>query len=173
VSGARRARARPAAVVGALLALAACTASPEVRETVENVLTLQTGTIRELRSRTGRGPFLTYDVPPARMVPVLEAAARRAVGCAGRPVVAVFASARYGEVIAKERAPEEAADDGYSAPFRSAMIAVVRPAPGDPGRSVVEVQEIRRGPFHRGCVAWRRDMPGWIAETLRAATKAR
>jgi hypothetical protein len=152
--------------VALAVALAACSTSQEVRDIAENVLTLQTGTVRALRERTGRGPFVTYDVPPERMVGVIEAAARKAVGCGGKPVVAVFASTRYGEVIAKERAPEAASDDGYTEPFRTAMLAVVKPEPGNPSRSVVEIQEIRRGPFHGGCVEWRRDMPRWIDEVL-------
>jgi hypothetical protein len=165
-----RARVRLGSLGALLLALGlvSCTSSKEVKEIAENVLTLQSGTIRELRSRTGQGPYTTYDVPPEQMLAVLDVAARKAVGCDGSPVVAVFVSPRYGEVIAKEREPAKAADDGYTDPFRTAMIAVVRPVPGDPSKSLVEIQEIRRGPFHGGCVAWRRDMPGWIAQTLRS-----
>ena len=42
------------------------------------IFTLQSGTVSELRDRRGTGPFLTYDVPPAEPLGVVEEAARKA-----------------------------------------------------------------------------------------------
>ena len=161
----RRARG-PALCAGfALLLLAGCV-SKEVGEVAENVLTLQGGTISELRDRRGTGPFTTYEVAPAKMLAVIERACRKARGLGGRPVIAVFVSERYREVIAKERTAEASKDDSYAAPFRSAVVASVDPLPGRPDACRVEIHAMNRGPFHRGAVAWERDLPGWIREAL-------
>jgi hypothetical protein len=153
--------------------LAACV-SDDVKETAETVLTLQSGTVSELRDRRGNGPFTTYDLAPEVMLGVVEAAARKARGADGEPVRAVFVSELRGEVVAKERAGEGAQDDGYTAPFRTAMLAVVHRVPGRGDQSRVEIHMIQRGPFHRGVVDWTRDMPGWIQAVLaeRAAQEA-
>lgn len=162
---------RPSACLAALLVsaylLAACSGVDEqVRDTAETVLTLRSGTMSDLRRRTGSGPFTTYAVPPAEMLDVLEEAARQARGRGGRPVKAIFVSELRREVVAKERPPDEADDDGYRAPFVSAMLVNVWPVPGDVNTSRVEIHEIRSGPFHKGSVAWTRDMPGWIDAVL-------
>ena len=150
-----------------LLGLSGCV-SDQVKETAETVLTLQGGTISELRERRGSGPFTTYDVAPDVMLSVLERAAGRARDAAGEPVKAVFVSTARREVVAKERARENAQDEGYSAPFRTAMLAVVHPVRDRPEQSRVEIHTIQRGPFHRGVVNWQRDMPGWIAAEISA-----
>jgi hypothetical protein len=147
------------------LALGAC-ADPLVGEAAGNVLTLQTGTMTELRGRRGQGPFRAYDVPPREMVEVLGEAVRKARGLGGEPVTAIWVKPRRGEVYAKERTADLAADDFYDGPFRTAMIAFVHPVPGRPDASRVEIHAITRGPFHGGAVQWERDMPGWIDEAL-------
>ena len=151
------------------LAASACATGPmgnQVTEVAENVLTLQRGTMSELRTRRGQGPFVTYEVAPEEMLEVLEQAARMARGAGGRPVSAVFVSKLRREVVAKERTAEQAHDDSYGPPFRSAMLAVVHPVRGRPGASKVEIHAIQRGPFHQGQVDWERSMPGWIEEVL-------
>ncbi len=154
----------PLALLSAFL-LVGCV-SDEVMESAETVLTLQSGTMSELREKRGTGPFRTYDLPPATMLGVVEEAARRAVDEAGEPVRAVFVSERKGEVVAKERGGEHAEDDGYEAPFRTAMLAVVHRVRGRSDASRVEIHMIQRGPFHRGVVNWTRDMPTWIDQVL-------
>jgi hypothetical protein len=158
--------------LAAAAALCACV-SDTVRETAVNVVTLQQGNVSELRRMRGRGPFLHYAVAPDTMLEVVEAAARRARGKGGLPVSAVFASTRSMEVIAKERRPADADDDGYGEPWLSAMVATVHPVEGEPGASRVEIHAVHRGPFHRGVVAWEASMPGWIAEELAARTVPR
>lgn len=145
--------------------LAGCV-SDDVKETAETVLTLQSGTMSELRDRRGTGPFTTYDLTPDVLLGVVEEAARMARGAGGEPVRAVFVSERRGEVVAKEREGEDAQDDGYSAPFRTAMLAVVHRVPGRADQARLEVHMIQRGPFHRGVINWTRDMPGWIQAVL-------
>jgi len=151
-----------------LSALTGCV-SDEVKETAKTVLTLQGGTVSELRDRRGSGPFTTYDVAPGEMLGIVERAARRARNKDGEPVRAVFVSAARGEVVAKEREDELASDDGYGAPFRTAMLAVVHPVRDRPDQSRVEIHMIQRGPFHRGVVNWTRDMPTWIAAEIAEA----
>lgn len=162
--------ARPT-LLALLLTLAtapACSGISETtQETIVNVLTLQRGTISELRTRRGTGPFRTYAVPPDRLLAAAHRAAGMARGEDGKPLPAIWLSEDRREVIAKERRGEDAQDDGYSKPFRSAMIAFVHPVPGAPGQSRVEVHAMHRGPFHRGTVDWERDMPRWIDAALR------
>jgi hypothetical protein len=156
----------PRALAAALaLALGGCV-SDAVVESAVTVLTLQGGTVSELRDRRGTGPFRTYDVPPAEMLGVIERAAGKARGLGGKPVTAIFVSERYREVIAKERTAEQASSDAYSDAFRTAVVAMVDPVPGKPGSSRVEIHAMHRGPFHRGSVAWERDLPTWIDEVL-------
>ena len=135
----------------------------QVREIAVNVVTLQTGTTSELRDRRGTGPFHEYAVAPDGMVQVLEDAMRRAAGDGKPPWVEVYASKRYGEVVAKEFDEPSAS---YEDPFRTAAIAIVHPVPEDPGRCRVEMHDVRRGPFHGGSVRWREGLPGWIEAEL-------
>ncbi len=138
----------------------------ETRETIVNVLTLQGGTMSELRNRRGTGPFTTFDRSPDEMVDVLERAARKARGLGDEPVRAIFVSELRREVVAKERTAEESQSDAYMPAFRSAMIAIVHPVIGNPNQSRVEIHAMNRGPFHQGAVNWQRDMPRWIEEAL-------
>lgn len=163
-----RSRSAPAlalALVGVLLGSAACV-DERVQETAETVLTLQSGTISELRNRRGSGPFTTYEVPPDEMLEILEAAARRARNDVGEPVQAVFVYEDAREVVAKERSGKDGREAAYDEPFRTAMYAAVFPVTGDPTRCRVEIHAVQRGPFHRGVVQWQRDMPGWIDAAL-------
>lgn len=163
---------RTLALLGLLAPLVWACSGP-VGESAETVLTLQSGTMSELRACRGRGPFLHYDVPPREMMEVIGDAARKARGAGGKPVRAVFVNPHRNEVIAKERTAEEASDTGYPAPFRSAMLASVYPVANNPNASRVEIHAIERGPFHSGRVNWTRDMPCWINEVLaeRRATR--
>jgi len=145
--------------------LAGCV-SEQVKETAGTVLTLQSGTVSELRAQRGTGPFRDYDVAPAVLLGVVEEAAHKARGKGGEPVRAIFVSELRGEVVAKERAADQAKDDGYAAPFRTTMLAVVHAISGQPRRSRLEIHEISRGPFHGGVVRWTQDMPGWIDAVL-------
>lgn len=153
------------------LPLAGCL-SDDALKTAETVLTLQSGTMSELRNMRGQGPFRTYDVAPDVMLGVVEEAARMARIRGDEPVRAIFVSERKGEVVAKEREGEAAKDDGYEAAFRTAMYAVVHEVPDQPGRSRVEIHEMTRGPFHTGVVRWVRDMPGWIDAVLAERARA-
>ncbi len=163
--------------LSALFALAlagACPAcvSKEVRASAETVLSLRSGTMSELRQRRGQGPFTRYDVPPERMLKILEAAARHARGAGGQPVRAIFVSPARGEVVAKERSGKDARRSTYTEPFDSAMLAIVHADSADAQSCRVEVHALQSGPFHRGSVEWMRDMPGWIDEELRARAEA-
>lgn len=155
-------------LVGLLLALtAACSGVDEsVRESAETVLTLQSGTISELRGRRGRGPFTTYPYPPDEMLVIVEAAARKARNGAGEPVQAVFVYEDAREVVAKERPGTDGRDTAYDEPWRTAMYAAVLPVRGDRGSARVEIHAMQRGPFHKGVVQWQRDMPRWIDEVI-------
>lgn len=160
-------------MLGLALCGSACSGvSDRVKDSAETVLTLRSGTMSDLRLRVGEGPFHTYEVPPGEMLTVVEEAARRARGQGGRPVAGIFVSELRAEVTAKERPPDQAHEDGYEAPFLSAMVATVRPVLGRPEASTVEIHGIRSGPFHHGVVAWERDMPGWIQAVLRARQEA-
>ncbi len=145
--------------------LAGCV-SDRVREAAETVLTLQSGTISELRDRRGSGPYRTYPFARDEMLTIVETAARKARGAGGDPVRAVFVYERAGEVIAKERSAEDAADDAYEGDFRTALYVAVLPVIGDRTQSRVEIHAIDRGPFHKGVVRWAHDMPRWIDEVI-------
>ncbi len=138
----------------------------EVKETIVAVVTLQSGTISELKDRRGTGPFTTFDRSPDEMVEILERAARKARGLGDKPVRAIFVSESLRSVLAKERTAEESESDSYEPVFRSAMIAYVHVVPGRSDQSRVEVHAIQRGPFHEGAVNWERDMPRWIKEAM-------
>ena len=156
----------PIALLVALL-LAACSGMDEsVRESAETVLTLQSGTMNELRARRGSGPYTTYPYPPDEMLAILEAAARKARNDVGEPVQAVFVYEDAREVVAKERSGKDGRDTAYDDPWRTAMYAAVLPVRGDPGSARVEIHAMQRGPFHKGVVQWQRDMPRWIDEVL-------
>jgi len=162
-------------VLAACLGLVLCgCVSDEVKETAETVLTLQSGTVSELRDRRGSGPFMTYDLAPDELLSIVEEAARKARNSEGEPVRAIFVSPARGEVVAKEREGEDAQDDGYTKPFRTAMLAVVHPVRGRADAARLEIHMIQRGPFHRGVVNWPVDMRRWIAEVMaeRAAAEA-
>ena len=62
-----------AALALLLIPLLAACVSDDVKETAETVLTLQSGTVSELRDRRGNGPFTTYDLAPDAMLGVVEA----------------------------------------------------------------------------------------------------
>jgi hypothetical protein len=152
-------------LVACLLSLAGCV-SDRVTQVAETVLTLQSGTISELRDRRGSGPYRTYPFTREEMLTIVEAAARKARGAGDEPVRAVFVYERAGEVIAKERSADEADDDAYDGAFRTALYAAVLPVIGDRSQSRVEIHAIDRGPFHKGVVRWARDMPRWIDEVI-------
>ena len=150
-----------------LVVLAGCSGLDDnTRQAVENVATFQRGTITDLKAKRGAGPFEVYDVPPDEMLLILRDAAAKARGLGDMPVRAIFVSELRSEVIAKEREPEQALDDAYDGPFRSAMVATVHKVIGDPDQSKVEIHATHRGPFHRGAVEWARDMPRWIDEVI-------
>ena len=149
------------------LLLAACSGVDDsVVESAETVLTLQSGTINELRQKRGTGPYKTYPYPPDEMLTILETAARKARNDIGEPVQAVFVYELAREVVAKERSGKDGRDTAYEDPWRTAMYAAVLPARGDPKSSRVEIHAMQRGPFHKGVVQWQRDMPGWIDEVI-------
>ncbi len=166
----------PGLVSCALLAsaLAGCSGaglSDNVKDTVANVVTLQRGTISELKDLRGTGPFQTYDLAPSELLLVVRDAAAFARGAGDVPVSAIFVSERRGEVVAKERAGEDALSDAYGPDFRTAMVATVHAVRGEPGKSRLEIHAMRRGPFHAGVVAWERDMPVWIDQARRARSE--
>lgn len=152
----------------AAVALGGCATEldDDTKEAIENVVTLQQGTISDLKAKRGQGPFRTYNVSPVRLLAAVETAARGMKGLGGLPVTAVFVSERRMEVVAKERAPEDQWDDSYSAPWRSAMVATVHRIPGEPERARLEIHDGHRGPFHQGRIQWRRDLPPLIRESL-------
>jgi hypothetical protein len=153
-------------VVVAMLLPGACAgtgAGSEIGEAALNVVTLQQGTTSSLRDMRGRGPFTTYDRSPAAMLEVITEAMEDTAGRRGPPYVEVYASSRYGEVVAKEFEKDKSS---YGTVFRSAAIAIIHPVSGDPGRCRVEMHAIQRGPFHGGSVAWMRDLPGLIDAVL-------
>jgi hypothetical protein len=131
--------------------------SKQVKEIATNVLTLQSGTVSDLRARRGRGPFLEFDVPPDEMVSIAEKAMKT-------KVVAVFPNRRAREVVAKERGPEAQWDDRYAPSWLSAAVVIVHPIADDPNRSRVEIHATDRGPFHRGRIAWEKELPPLLAE---------
>ena len=158
----------PLALSVCVVGLGACSGmSDNTREIIANVKSLRFGSMNQLRERRDTGPFRTYAVAPQAMLKVLERAARNARGEGGLPVRAIFVSTRRLEVVAKEREPELAEQTGYAEQFVSAMLAVVHPVEGEPGKCRVEIHAIRGGPLHRGVVHWEQDMPRWIDEVLR------
>jgi hypothetical protein len=123
------------------------------------VLTLQSGTVSELQDLRGTGPFRDYEVPPEEM---LDLAAQVV-----RTQVSAVAVARDGlRVVGKERAGADAARDEYNRPWRSAVVVFVHRVPGRPGACRVEVHATHRGPFHRGRIAWERDLPGMLDDAV-------
>ncbi len=143
--------------------------SETIQTTAENVLTLQSGTVSELKERRGSGPFTTYDLSPGAMLEVLERALGRAGSEDEPPYVTVYVSERYGEVLAKEFGEPH---KSYADPFRSAALAIVHPLRGEEERCRVEVHQVQRGPFHRGRVRWAA-VPGWIDEAIADLTRIR
>jgi hypothetical protein len=81
-------------------------------------------------------------------------------------VVAVFAEPRRMEVCAKERDANHATDDGYAEAWRSAAIVFVHPVPGDPSSSKLEIHATNRGPFHKGRIAWERELPACLDDAV-------
>ncbi len=154
----------PRVALATLLALGAPACSSgtgkTVKEVAVNVVTLQSGVVTELRDRRGTGPFLAYDVPPDEMLDLVQAVLRT-------KVVAVFPNPRAGEVIAKERAGEAAADDRYSEPCRSMVVVMVHAAAGGGPGSRVEIHAQDRGPFHRGQIDWERELPPLLDDAVR------
>lgn len=137
------------ALLGALLVVAC---SKDVQETATNVLTFQSGAMSELREKRGEGPFHAYPVPPDEMLGLVEAVMKT-------KVTAVFAAPRRLEVVAKERDAAHATEDWYGPNWRSAVIVFVHPVPGDPSASKLEIHAMDRGPFHKGRIAWERELP--------------
>ena len=161
---------RPFVVGLAVLLLAACASddsTEQIKEVATNVVTLQSGTMSELRERRGQGPFRRYEESPETMLEVVEEAMGSARGLGGHEVAGVFVSRRRLEVIAKEREPAKAHIKKYGMPFRSAVLVIVHPVEGEPEASRLEIHATQRGPFHKGRVAWQRDLPGWIDDVLR------
>ena len=150
-----------------LVACASDDTTDLIQEVGENVVTLQSGTMTELRELRGQGPFRRYEQPPEVMLEVVEEAIGHARGLGGREVGGVWVSRRRGEVVAKEREPDKADSETYGLPFRSAVLVVVHPVQGEPNVSRVEIHSTQRGPFHKGRVAWQRDLPRWIDDVLR------
>ena len=151
-----------AAVALAAAASGCGSMSPDTKETITNVLTLQHGAVSNVRELRGRGPFRDYAVPPAEMLDLVTRVLKERVP-------AVFANPRALEVVAKERRGKGADDDWYSPAWVSAVVVIVHPVDEDPSRSRVEVHATQRGPFHRGRIAWERDVP----PALDAAVAAR
>ncbi|MGE0192547.1 MAG: hypothetical protein AB7T63_10965 [Planctomycetota bacterium] len=158
----------PLLVAGAL-ALPGCSSSvgsDRVLESLETVATLRGGTISALRDLRGTGPFRTYHLPPGELVEVVGEAAAFARGRGGQPVKAIFVSKRRGEVVAKERDPEDASSTSYDEPFLSAVVVSVHGVPGQPDLARLEMHATHSGPFHLGAVNWTRDLPVWIDQVL-------
>jgi hypothetical protein len=159
------------ALVGAaILALGACSSGDDsggaaggggtgkqVKEIATNVLTLQFGTITDLRAMRGQGPYYDYEVPPAAMLAAAEKAMKS-------KVVGVYPNPHAMEVVAKERAAKDEWDDRYDTKWLSAAIVIVHPVPSEPGRSKVEIHAIDRGPFHKGRIAWEAELPLLLAQ---------
>lgn len=150
-----------------LVACASDDSTDQIKEVAVNVVTLQSGTMTELRERRNQGPFRRYAEPPDVMLEIVEDAVRRARGKGGRKVEGVWVSKRRLEVIAKERDPEDAHREKYGLPFRSAVLVFVHPILGEPEASSVEIHATQRGPFHKGQVAWQRNLPRWIDDVMR------
>jgi len=139
-------------VAALALALAACKADDTVKQTVKDVLSLKTGTVSDLKSRRGLGPFREYPVPPAEMLDLVAEAI-------STKVVAVFPDPRAGEVVAKERVGKDRYDDWYAPDWVSAVAVYVHPVIGAPDRSKVEIHWTNRGRFHRGSIDWANELP--------------
>ncbi len=148
--------------VGALAAgVVGCSASSAktLGEVAGTVFTLQSGTVSDLKALRDTGPYRDYDVPPAEMMTLVEGVLRS-------KVVAVFPEPMQQVVVAKERHGKEALDDGYAAPFRTAVVVFVHPVVGAPARCRVEVHACQRGPFHRGRIDWEREVPPLVDEAV-------
>lgn len=152
-----------AAACGLVAATVACSASSRknVKDVAETVLTLQTGTVSELKARRDTGPFRDYAVPPAEMMTLVEGVLRS-------KVVAVFPEPLQQVVVAKEREGKEALDDSYAPAFESAVVVFVHAVEGDAGRSRVEVHACHRGPFRRGSIDWEREVPPLLDQAVAA-----
>lgn len=148
--------------------------SERTAEAVRDVVTLRTGTISELRDRRGRGPFQEHEVPPADMLEVVARACRAMVGLRGRPVTTVEVSRRHGEVTAKEQGLDGRRDPAYGDEWVSAVVVVVHPVVGQPGRSRVEWHATRRSVLMVRGVDWEGALAARIEQEVRAwqATRA-
>jgi hypothetical protein len=141
----------------AAVALGACASDPddEVTKVAKEVLSLKSGTVSELKAQRGAGPFREYPLAQDDLydlvVEVLEA-----------KVAAVFPNRKAFEVVAKERTGKDKHDDWYAPDWRSAVVVYVHPVPGDDARSKLEIHATNRGPFHRGAIAWQRELPALI-----------
>jgi hypothetical protein len=160
----------PAAAVlaAAVAAVAGCSGmSDDTREAVRNVLTLETGAVADARCRRGTGPFRDYAVPPDEMLALAEG-----VLLTRTSAVVVNLDAR--EAVGKERPPELAGDDSYTARWVSAVVVTVHPVAGFPDRSRVEVHAADKGVFTRGRIDWEREVPPLLdAAVARRATGVR
>jgi hypothetical protein len=88
------------------------------------------------------------------------------VGLRGKPVTAVEIHARYGEVVAKERAPDAPDDPGYSYEWVSAGVVTVHVVPGEPHVSDVEIHGARRSPLTPCGVHWESMLPPVLAQVV-------
>ena len=148
-----------AVVAGLFVAASLPSCSKNIRETAATVLTLQGGTMTELRAMRGNGPFRTYAIPPPEMISIVGAVLRT-------KVVAVFEVACRGEVVGKERDSKLATEDTYSEAFRSAVIVFVHPVPGDENSSKLEIHAMQRGPFHTGSIGWEAELPPLLDDAV-------
>lgn len=147
-----------------------CRLSETERDSVRDVLTLRRGTISDLRALRLTGPFTRYEVPPGEMLLVVADAAGKARDSRGRPARRRV-SPRYGEVVAKESAPEAPPDPSYDDEWSTAAVITVHPVANEPEASRVEFHAARRSVLMGGLTDWNRSLPGWIDEVLRARTE--
>jgi hypothetical protein len=143
---------RKSLLAAALLVSACSGMSDDTKEAVENVVTLQTGAVSDLRKCRGMGPFRDYEVPPEEMLYVIE-------GVLLGKTPAVWVNLDALEVVAKERVGGLAASDEYDEDWLSAVSVMVHPVVGHPGRSRVEVHSVQKGKFKKGWIAWEREIP--------------
>lgn len=157
-----------------LLVGAACSnLDDNTRTAIENVATLQSGTVSELMAERNSGPFLRYPVPPERMVGVVADAVGRARDGAGRPITMIRASEHSRYVIAKERARDASNSGGYGEPWVTAVVVFVHRDPGDAEASLIEIHWTQRGPFHKGVIDWSQQLPGLVEAAVRDHTTIR